>query len=678
MKKDGIVIGKIPGGQRKVKADFKKIMEAVVKTGLMAATGNWFNAAKEFAGVISAVQLKKEPGQIAYYFILEALVNTAHHLMAENQWRLRRDIIDPENLIGSKEYVQFLDSITGVLDEEEIVFGPSFLHDPKSLEILPPFQQYFKETLLLFGTPANEAEQIANRLPAYFVFELNDSWRKNTNDYAELLKKLKTPFSPAVERELQWQAYQAFLDWQIDQPVFEEAFSLRDIFIPLRAYYEDKGKEATRFGHVEAEEKAGKRRVVWLEESLDKWLQYKKPQDEIKMMSGGPGSGKSSFAKMWAAKVAHEKKWQVIFIPLHLFDIHGNIIDALGKYLISTPSIPFTYNPLENPQPNEKFLVIFDGLDELVMQGKTARDSAADFIDALEKLCHRFNTGDTTLLKILIAGRPISVQNADSRLRGTKQQVIYLLPYFLTEEEIKKYEDTDKLLPTDQRQTWWHQYQKLKNLPGNNMPKELQNENLDNLTREPLLNYLISLSWSFAPEKFGKDTNINEIYYILMHGVYKRDYEGGRMNKNIGHLAEDQFFQILEEIAVCAWHGGDVRVTSERKIEKHIADRGLKPLLEEYKESVKGAFPVCSPPFTSVNTVGTKAANIRMKLLNSPIKVLGNTSRLGLWWNSSNRFMQLEKTTRKTKTIADPKVGLNKKHWPSGYGWQVRPCLMMI
>ena len=586
MKKDGIQIGTIALANRRIKIDFRKIFEVVVKTGIMAATGSWASAAKEFAGVIGAFKERPEVKEIAWFFILEALVNTVHQLVDENQWRLRRDLKDADKLYDSADYVAFLDGITGQLMDKEIIIGPAFLKDPKELEVLSDFKNYFKEALLLFGLPLNEAEQISHRLPTYFVFEVNNTWRRNVAVYEELSKKLKTPFSEAVDKELQWQAYRTFLDKQIDLPVFEEAFGLRDIFIPLRAYYEDKEGKIGRYGHTEATLKSTKKRAVWIEESLNEWLAYKKTKDEVKMISGGPGSGKSSLVKMWAAKVSQLPDWKVLFIPLHLFDIHGNIIESIGKYLVDTPSIPFKHNPLEGASGNDKFVIIFDGLDELVKQGKTANDSANELIDALEKTCGRFNNSDTTILKILIAGRPISVQYADSQLRGSKQQVIYLLPYYLTEGEMISYPDTNKILTTDQRQTWWKKYQELQDWEGTAMPDELQSKTLDKLTCEPLLNYLIALSWSFEPEKFGKNTNINDIYYILIKGVYKRDYEQGR-NVNIGSLNEDEFFQILEEIAVCAWHGGDVRVTSERKIEQHIKNRGMQPLLEDYKKSVK-------------------------------------------------------------------------------------------
>jgi uncharacterized protein YjbI with pentapeptide repeats len=77
-------------------------------------------------------------------------------------------------------------------------------------------------------------------------------------------------------------------------------------------------------------------------------------------------------------------------------------------------------------------------------------------------------------------------------------------------------------------------------------------------------------------------------YQQLMEGVYDRDWENKRKHEGLGDFTADEFMLILEEIAVCAWQGGDARITTERKIEKYIKDKDTQYLLEQYKASVKG------------------------------------------------------------------------------------------
>ncbi len=241
---------------------------------------------------------------------------------------------------------------------------------------------------------------------------------------------------------------------------------------------------------------------------------------------------------------------------------------------------------MEEDQHAEKILLVFDGLDELVMQGKSSQEAARAFMQALKDFCLLKNEGKLRM-QVLVTGRPIAIQDTETKLRDGDQQILFLLPYFLNEDQQKKYKDPKKILKKDQRNQWWNHYFRLKGLPNHNLPAELKNKEMDKITTEPLLNYLVALSWKDAPENFGEHTNINDVYFQLMSGVYHRAYDK-RKSKAIGDLQEDDFIQILEEIAVCAWQGGDARVTTARKVEKHIKNRGLGRLLEEYKASAKG------------------------------------------------------------------------------------------
>jgi len=49
----------------------------------------------------------------------------------------------------------------------------------------------------------------------------------------------------------------------------------------------------------------GRRRVVIsLQKEMEQWLEKADPQDATRVISGGPGSGKSAFARIFAAQIA--------------------------------------------------------------------------------------------------------------------------------------------------------------------------------------------------------------------------------------------------------------------------------------------------------------------------------------------------------------------------------------
>ena len=97
--------------------------------------------------------------------------------------------------------------------------------------------------------------------------------------------------------------------------MFLESFGLRQVYVPLRAYYEQVLK-------AESEEFAGQEKpktrkvVVDLETELRQWLTKADPTDAIRFLSGGPGSGKSSFTRILAASLAESGEIPVLYVPL--------------------------------------------------------------------------------------------------------------------------------------------------------------------------------------------------------------------------------------------------------------------------------------------------------------------------------------------------------------------------
>ncbi|WP_392530247.1 hypothetical protein [Nostoc sp. C117] len=92
--------------------------------------------------------------------------------------------------------------------------------------------------------------------------------------------------------------------------------------------------------------------------------------DAIRVISGGLGSGKSSFTKIFAANQAEKGKIPVLFIPLHHFEPSDDLVEAVGKFVRDDGFL--RHNPLDKDKADSRLLIIFDGLDELAIQGKIA------------------------------------------------------------------------------------------------------------------------------------------------------------------------------------------------------------------------------------------------------------------------------------------------------------------
>jgi len=113
-------------------------------------------------------------------------------------------------------------------------------------------------------------------------------------------------------------------------------------------------------------------------------MNKKDKDDAIRIIGGGPGSGKSSFAKMFAASISFTH--DVLFIPLYKLDINRDVEDVVGKYFVSNRI--FRESPIGK---SEQLLLIFDGLDEITQQGKAGLDAASDFITQIKQLVLNYN-----------------------------------------------------------------------------------------------------------------------------------------------------------------------------------------------------------------------------------------------------------------------------------------------
>lgn len=440
---------------------------------------------------------------------------------------------DEGSLIGKSDFS---------ISSSDVSLDSKFLDRPADLPLISDIQGLLERWLEGHGAAEPAAKAIAERFPSYFVYALNQEWRGNAKSYGPLLAALSTPFTKAGEREWAWAAYSALLQRRIQEGIFEEPFSLSQVFVPLNGYYLEDPARKGSVDEVSRTERRERRVVVSLQEELERWLQESRPEDTVRVLSGGPGSGKSSFARIFAARIAQEGRLRVLFVPLHLVDASKDLVDEVGRFVRDEGVL--LQNPLDPESPEPNLLIIFDGLDELASQGKAAAETARAFVREVEKTAEKRNLHNVKL-RVLISGRELVVQENESEFRRTRQ-IISLLPYFLpsrsreddpheagTREE---YVDPRKLLRKDLRQEWWKNYGALTGKGYQGLPPELSRRDLDEITAQPLLNYLVALSLSRDKLDFTKGIDLNSIYSDLVGAVYERGYEKHRPYAPIRHM----------------------------------------------------------------------------------------------------------------------------------------------
>ena len=558
--------------KRQVKVNLRSLFSTLGKAALNGAFLQWDDLAENGVEVLDDLGLSRTPGELAGLLISQSLMKAMKGLLKSNADLLPQEV---EKLPLKELYRQ----ITDFLEEPELILDQDFFEHPERLPIVAPIQAAFLRWLTTNNLISNsqEAKSLSNRLPAYFVLALQEQWKDKRDEYSLLLDEIDTPFNNAWKRERGWLHYRAWLQKQIDEPIFWETFSLKQIYVPLRGFYEEKEIKATPDTDYHREP-SFKRIVIKLQEQLETWLEAAKSDDAIRLLTGGPGSGKSSFCKVFAAQQARLEK-QVLYIPLHRLSFSTDLVTAVQTFVQHDGFLP--ENPLEPRDQDLKLLIIFDGLDELSMQGKIAQEVAHNFINEVREKVHHFNQNKTRL-QVLISGRDVVVQSNKNNFKKP-QQIITILPYWVDKSD--DFSDVDNLLKVDQRDQWWQQYGQAKGKNYAQLPPELSGKNLQEITAQPLLNYLIALTFERGEVQFSQETNLNNIYDNLLKAVYERGYEKNSPgHRAIEGITEKDFVLILMEIALSCWHGNG-RTTTVREIEEHCENNGLKNLLKNFQDS---------------------------------------------------------------------------------------------
>jgi hypothetical protein len=546
------------------KSDFKGLFKSLTKAVAHGATGKWEELIPDGGEALSSIGLKSEPAELAWLLIRRALIQAISDLVRENVTSL--------NINASMIETEQLDHSLAV---SEIRLDRSFFDRPTDLAVVGNVQAVFKEWLLGHSMLVGGAQAVTARLPYYFVYALRKEWRNHSQTYAPIREN--TPYDAAAEREDAWSYYNAWLIKQANIGVFNETFGLHQIYVPLRAYYKEKELDESSLSLTPGME-LPKRFVIDLEQELTSWLDGGAKGDALRVISGGPGSGKSTFAKIFAAHLAERGTTKVLFVPMHLFDLKGDLVNAVGEFVKGEGRL--LDNPLDPKIGEKRLLLIFDGLDELAMDGKLAQEICRQFIREVEKVLDRA-TNQERKIYALISGREMIIQAQESDFRKVNQ-ILHLLPYYITDTKGPYvYVGPDEVKQLDQRQQWWQQYGAITSAGYSGMPDVLTRKDLEEITSQPLLNYLVALSFKRGELDFTQEINRNRIYADLVRAVYERGW-AGHLHPAVRGMKFDDFDRVLEEIGLAVWHGNG-RTATVSEIHEHCKNANISRLLEVFQ-----------------------------------------------------------------------------------------------
>jgi hypothetical protein len=392
---------------------------------------------------------------------------------------------------------------------------------------------------------------------------------------------LNDPVTAASERNLNWLSYQKKLisDFEV-VPVFGQEvskISLSQIYVPLRCIWP---KEEDHIPTGIAHEKT--HHIKMLDQLLDEWLRDADVDDYIRLIGGGPGSGKSTSLKALARRVAEHGGYRPLYIPMQRISLDTDLRQAIDRFFVDRTNGSFTRPPLtrESIENGPPILLIFDGLDELARPGEAANEVVNLFSSRLAHLFSALRGDGSQCIKIIVSGRMPSFQAARKYIGCPSRAWLEVLGFGNLQFASRSHDD---LWVLDQRPTWWTQYAAL---TGNEtkIPEAFSAPEIADITNEPLLCYLLVLS-GFATSNWEEAAdNRNRIYRTLVDQIWERGW-GDDASRRTGPgrtLTKRNFNTLMQTIALSAWLGGDTRVASEQGFRETITIARAEQAWEEF------------------------------------------------------------------------------------------------
>ncbi len=563
---------------KRLGVDYPGVFKALTKATVAYFSGNAAGAVNAAIDGIAAFKLESNlsPPELAWHLTRRALARAMAELTVEALKSMDQEPSDPLGLVAE---------LDGALDQATIWIDRDFFLRPGELPVVEVVQRPFGEWLAGIGLNEPRVGSITRRLPAYFTFALHREWASEPELYAPIdaeLRKAETPFARAYARERAWLRNAAYLRRLVQEPVFEESFGLEQVYVPLRAWFGERmaaRPPRVRGDEGEAEEEQKRKIAVDLDLHLTEWLEAWDPKDPVRMICGGPGSGKTSFAKIWAAAHAGQDH-RVLYVPLHRLDFQGDLQRAFSGFLADWNVLP--HDPLDSNEGERRLLILLDGLDELAMQGRAGQEVAREFVEAVCRRVERVNEQEGRCIKIVLGGRDIVVQAAERSFED--RQILHVLPYHGT--DARAFVDEHKLLEANDYacDRWWRQFGAATGDGYTGVPNPLADKDLEDITAQPLFNYLLALSYRHGRRDFS---NLNLVYEDLLGRVYERKWGPGK-HPTAKVLRREDFDALLNELALAAWHStGAARTITETEVERACGRAELTTQLGIFKDGAR-------------------------------------------------------------------------------------------
>ena len=542
--------------KHRIAADFGGMIGHLVGASTHATLlQNWPGVITNLFAAAGAIQIKRREGALAWRLLLTSIGEALTEVASQQ----------PPTLMNEQD----VDTICKRVEREaaDLIIPVDFLDHPWTL---PPVE-LAKKTLLTWLAPPPDSSvpqdlvNLEHRFDAALVLGLHRTIRGDEARYRPLLDLGKDPTGPAWRVLEDWRLYRAWLVSEFrTAPVFDESFAIDQIYVPLNAWHwveQHPGRD---------DDQKRVRGVVNLNDEVMAWLRGERGRSRLRLVSGGPGSGKSSAMKALAAHLAEKGNnnhpVDVLLFPLQRLQWRAGIVESVGTTLTAYED-QMRHNPIESDHLRERkipLLLIFDGLDELTATTQVSEAISATFVRELNTTLRSWQDRPVW---VIVTGRDAIFGNVEGPTSVLPGEQFNLLPYHVREHERglqgpKDYHDPNSLLQIDNRVEAFRKFAEAKGQPSDNLPEMYRNRNLHDVSAQPLLNYFMLTS---TPEEIS-DGNLAKIYSNLFERLHARNRNLQNRPQDVGKpaagLDQNSFDRAFEAMAVAAWRTGGTRAAT--------------------------------------------------------------------------------------------------------------------
>jgi hypothetical protein len=264
------------------------------------------------------------------------------------------------------------------------------------------FNQVLTARLTGMGLKPEQANQVVERVARDTNQYILPALAELSHSAAQLVQWYQMGGREVFEKYFSIDAYlEEVIRQQPLEAVFNEGFTFRDIYVPLKA------QPLTQAGEPDRN-----RPVVILEDWAQQFLADANRKDQVMFIQAEPGRGKSTFCRIFADWVRrHEHpRWTPILIRLRDLRLIESDFEETLRNAVDRDFAETDRGWLNDR--NTRFLFLLDGFDELLLEGSTSGglEHFLQQVSWFQQSCARNSEKDH---RVLITGRTLALQSIE-------------------------------------------------------------------------------------------------------------------------------------------------------------------------------------------------------------------------------------------------------------------------